>query len=139
LSQALSTSPGTKYDLSFAFNPGLNANPEQIFNTLGQFTGVNQGEFTVTWGGQVLLDLVGGAQAWTNYSFTGLDASGLSTLLMFSERQDNAYGGLDDVVVVAEPATDQGPTNSVPEPSSLALIGMAALAMRFASRRVRSS
>ncbi len=99
LSQSFATISGASYNLSFAFNPGPLAEPDQG-NTLVQIDG------------NTLVDIIGGAQGWSVYnaSFT---ATGPSTTLTFSGFQNPAWNGVDDVSVFAA---------AVPEPATWALM-----------------
>jgi hypothetical protein len=85
LSQILSTTPGTSYELSFAFNPGINVE---------QSGGLTQ----VFWGGALLDQFVGGAVGWGTHNYT-VFANSNATQLSFLGQQNPAFNGLDAVGV----------------------------------------
>lgn len=99
LSQNLPTAPGTTYDLTFwLMSQGGTANDFSVlWNGVTEFSQVNAGAF-----------------AYTQITISGLLATGSSTPLVFSARQDPAFWGLDDVSVQAA---------AVPEPTSILLLG----------------
>ena len=91
LSQTLTTVPGTAYEITFwqLFDGGL------------------PNEFSVSWGGTVLSDLVNhAATPYAQYTLRVV-APGPSTVLQFGSRDDPGFLRLDDVAVnsVAEPGT----------------------------------
>jgi alpha-tubulin suppressor-like RCC1 family protein len=87
LSQALATTPGQTYNLSFWLeNDGRTPN-----------------EFQLSWADQALLDQTNlSAFEWTKYHFQTV-ATSVSTVLKFGFRNDNGYFGLDDVRVLPQP------------------------------------
>ncbi|HEV3408700.1 MAG TPA: PEP-CTERM sorting domain-containing protein, partial [Chthoniobacterales bacterium] len=90
LSQVLSTTPGSLYDLSFWLQ---NSEPG----------GVNA--FEVFWNGASVLSLSSlPAQNYTNYAVSSLLATGSSTTLEFRYRHDDDFFRLDDISVVPEPS-----------------------------------
>ena len=111
LSQTLSTSPGGTYDLSFAFNPGMNVSSSGA-------------DTQIFWDGTMVADVGLGALGWTVFTIDNLLASSASTTLQFSGYQNPAYNGVDAVSVVA-----------VPEPLSIALLGMGLAAFGLSRRR----
>lgn len=92
LSQVLSTTAGSLYNLSFFL--------------ANDVTGTNA--FQVFWNGVSVLNLTSvGVQPYTSYSLTNLAATGTSTTLEFRYRHDTDFFRLDDVTanVVPEPST----------------------------------
>jgi hypothetical protein len=89
LSQTLTTTAGTKYSLSFLYNPGQGA------------VGTTS-ETKVYWDGTLIAgaDFVGGVKKWSTYSFTGLVGTGSDTLT-FEGFHEVAWNGLDNVSVTA--------------------------------------
>lgn len=105
LSQSLATNPGQTYEVDFF-----------LANTsLAGATTPNT--FTAAFGDPLLNLTDAGAFGYTEYQYW-VTATGTSTDLSFSFRQDPAYWVLDDVSVSA-----------VPEPSSLLLLGGGSLAL----------
>jgi hypothetical protein len=107
------------------------------FTTNGE--GVSN-ELDVLWDGTSVLDLgpggtlgvvqgSGGLHSYMQYTVSGLSGSGSDTL-SFLGRQDPGYDGLDDVSVVVATGT-----TSVPEPASIALVGIALAGLAFARRK----
>ena len=110
ISQSLNTSAATTFDVSF-----------WLRNNGGASNG-----FKVTFGNMTLLNLVDSAAfGYTQYTFTGVAATGGATTIAFGGYQVPSDFSLDDISVTA---------SAVPEPSTWlggALIGMAAcLGMR---------
>lgn len=106
LEQSLATEPGATYDLSFAFNPGNNANGTVTF---GPLTGRLNGDTQVLWDGNVVLDLAGGALGWQVFNLSGLVATSTSTILAFSGYQFPDANGLDQVSVTGATAPSAVP------------------------------
>ena len=106
ISQTLSTVAGAKYDISFWLRIDLGTAPNA---------------FEFNWdGGAAELSLVNApSQAYTRYDFS-LTASSASTTISFGALNAPSFTRLDDIVV--------NPSATVPEPASLALVGIAALA-----------
>ena len=109
ISQTLATVASQSYTLTFFYDAG-GTNADADSNTT---------ELDALWNGS----LVSGGQiidaapgTWAEYTFTGLIASGSSTVLEFTGRQDPEYLFLTDVSVTADSST-------APEPASLTLIG----------------
>jgi len=96
LQQSLITQPGATYDLSFAFNPGPDANSTVSFGPLAGRIG---GDTQVLWNGNIVLDLAGGDEGWQVFNASGLTATSNSTLLSFSGYQFSTENGLDEVSV----------------------------------------
>ena len=91
LSQTVTTVPGTAYEITYwqLFDAGM------------------PNEFSVSWAGTVLSDLVNhAATPYTQYTFHVV-APGSSTVLQFVSRDDPGFVRLDDVAVkpVPEPCT----------------------------------
>jgi hypothetical protein len=129
IQQSVATSVGTVYDLSFWV--GNQVNPGGIYgstSTVEIFVGgVSLGTFTNSGGAGT------STQNWQqfNLSFTAL---GTSTAIAFLNRDspnDNT-NGLDNVVLLAEGTP---PPPSVPEPSSLSLLGLSLAALVIARQR----
>lgn len=111
LSQTLATTPGATYQVDFWLRNN----------------GGTPSLFTLNWDGNQIYSLADSASfVWTSYSFQEV-ASTASTIITFGFRQDPDFFGLDNVSV-----TDITP---VPEPSTLALAGLAGVGMFFALRR----
>lgn len=108
ISQTLATTAGATYDVSFWL----------------RIDGGGNNHFAFNWdGGAIEEDLTNaGAQAYTQYTYTLL-ASSNSTSITFAVRNGPAFSRFDDVSVTLNSAPA-----SVPEPGSLALVGLAALA-----------
>jgi uncharacterized repeat protein (TIGR03803 family) len=86
LSQTLTTIPGSTYLVSLWLDS----------------TNVSSAnEFSVTWGGNVLMDQTNIPKiGWTNIQFF-VTATGNITVLQLGYRNDSTYFGLDDVIVVS--------------------------------------
>lgn len=127
LSQALTTSPGQSYTLSFALldEAGL---PADLFT-------VNFGAFATTITGDQAASPGSLPSGYTAFTFTtpGSDVSGASTTLSFEGLNDNAAWNLDDVAVTA--ATSGA---AVSEPSTWALL-LVAFAGLGAQRPLRTA
>ena len=118
ISQMLVTSPGASYDISFWLRVDGGQNPNNSF------------EFN--WdGGVAELSLSNTpTQAYTQYTYT-LTATTASTALSFGARNRPSFSRLDTIVVTELNAA------TVPEPTSLALVGIAALGAAASVRRTR--
>ncbi|MGZ4982921.1 MAG: hypothetical protein ACXWG7_08540 [Chthoniobacterales bacterium] len=89
LSQAITTTPGGTYSLSFALANDGNVPPN---------------EFDVYWNGVQISSITDAASfAYTIYSFNNLVATGSSTGLEFRYRNDEDFFRLDDVTVNVVP------------------------------------
>ncbi len=113
LSQTLSTTAGTKYTLSFEFNPGQLAN-------------LNPSHTVVYWDGTEVQDFAGGLKGWKSYTFTGLVGTGSDTLTFQAFDQHN-WNGIDNVFVGASGPV---PGAGVAGLAALALAGLYARARR---------
>ncbi len=116
LAQTLATTAGTPYTISFSLL-SEDALPGPAF-------------FRAFFGGQSVFDLSGQAPLdYTSYRFTGI-ATGATTELQFVTQNDLSFYDLDDVSVTLGATT-------IPEPTTVALIGGGLLALGAAARRRR--
>ncbi len=118
LQQTLTTVAGTTYDISFAVE--------------NQTPGSTSDSFVMSFGSDTLLTLDGTSLlpgGYVVYNFTDV-AAGPSTLLAFTERNDEGNWYLDDVSVNAE-------STAVPEPSPMAMFAtmLAAFGLMLGLRR----
>jgi hypothetical protein len=123
--QAVATSPGTRYTLSFwvgnVFNPGgIYGTTSTVNVRLGGISGTLLGAFTNS-------STTTGTQTWQQFT-TSFTATGSSTTLDFingDPRTDNT-NGLDNVVLLASGKS------VVPEPATLSLlmVGIIGLGLR---------
>lgn len=106
IQQTIATQIGAMLNISFVFQPD----------------GGSPSEFKVIFGGQTLLDLVNpGPSGFQTFNFTA-QATGASTALSFEFRDDPGFLFLDNVSVV-------------PEPGTLALLGLGFAGIGWAKRR----
>jgi hypothetical protein len=106
ISQNISTTAGSLYDLSFFLAQTGGANMPPIFNDP---KGANFNEFQVFWNGTMIFDSINVPfQPYSQSMFNGLMATGSSTELKFAFYNSPAYFYLDDVSVDAQ-------ANGVPE------------------------
>ena len=105
LSQTLTTSPGTSYDLSFFLYSDTLSDPGNV-------------ELQVLWNGTMVGDILGPNFGYQEYDVTGLNATGASTQLLFRGSNAPGFSGLDDVSVVI--STESGA--AVPEPATILLL-----------------
>lgn len=107
ISQSLSTVAGNKYVITFSLSTD----------------GGTPSDFSATFGGTTLTSLINpAASAFHTLTFV-VNATGANTLLSFNFRNDPGFTNLDAVSV------------SVPEPASLALLGIALGGLAFSRRR----
>jgi len=114
ISQSLATVAAQIYTLTFLYDAG-GAESEGSLAT----------ELDVLWNGSLVTGgqiIDAASNTWAEYTFTGLIASGSSTVLEFTGRQDPADIYLTDISVTAADST-------APEPASLTLIGGGLLGM----------
>ena len=113
LSQTFNDQAGAQYTISFWFAS----------------VGDNPSDFSVAWDGNTLLSFTNPntGSSWTQFT---LQAPGTGTdTLTFSFRDDPGYIALDNVSVTAQSG------GTVPEPSSILLLGSGVLAMAGVIRR----
>jgi hypothetical protein len=121
--QTIATVIGGSYDLSFWV--GEDGGPDS--------------EFTVFWNGLLVADVLNPANntlptpsrpGYVQYTFTGLGATGAATAFEIHGRQAPAGIYFDDVAVELSAA-------HVPEPGSLALLGIALAGLAATARRAK--
>jgi hypothetical protein len=122
LSQVLTTTPGTVYNLTFEFDTQNAPAPNEL---------------EVLWDGQDVLDLgpggtLGRIPSYSLYTVSRLVGTGSDTLT-FLARQDTGFDSLDNISVAAA-----GSITATPEPSTLLLIG-AITPLIAAKRRFRAA
>lgn len=117
LSQTISTIAGDQYTFSWYLASDSS----------------EENQFTATWNGSTVSSQSDiGVQGYTLYSFTET-ATSSSTTIAFSIYNNPGYFYLDDVSVTQNPIS----LFAVPEPSSLVLGGLGAIAVIAVSRRAR--
>jgi choice-of-anchor C domain-containing protein len=126
IEQAFSTTPGTKYQVTFdlAGNPTAGPDPKVLrVGAAGSFQ-----DFQFSTAGKSVTNMGWVSKSW---EFTAIDTS---TLLQFSGANSLAAGpALDNVSVIA---LSDPPTTSVPEPSSmLGLLSLGVLGIGSALKR----
>ena len=120
ISQTLTTSANQFYTLDFWLMSEVDANGFSAPNS-----------FDVSWGGVTVTSLSDApATGYLQYTFT-LQATSASTALSFSFRNDPAFWDLDSISVTET----ADPNGTVPEPGSLALVGLAGALAAVVRRR----
>ncbi len=108
LTQSVNTVAGALYTIEFDL---------QRFQT-----GADLDNFaSMSFGGVTLFQQTNVSADWTHYSFTGVVASGATSLLEFGNRNYWDFNQLDNVSVI-KTSPDNPPPSPVPEPSSAALL-----------------
>lgn len=116
LSQSINTSAGGTYELTFWL-------ASQAYSTPSN-------DFSVSWGGTTLMSGVNlPAFGYTLYDFTGLTATGASTILSFRFQNNPSYFALDDISV-ADP-------RGVPESHSAVVLSVLLCGLLFHALRRR--
>ena len=95
--------------------------------------GTSNVKFDVFFDGALVYSLVNTAIAWTHFEFNDLIATDASTELRFASRNDPSFTRLDNVNVIV---TNSG---SVPEPGSLALVGLALAGLGLTLRKAKQA
>ena len=120
IKQTLATSANQFYTVQFWLMSEADVNNTSTPNS-----------FDFTWGGNSVTSLLNAAASnYVQYSFT-LQAASASTELSFTFQNDPAFWDLDSISVVESANPDQ----TVPEPGSLALIGLAGALAGLVRRR----
>jgi hypothetical protein len=118
LEQALTTTALQSYTLTFLYDAGDNSgDPDDPTD--------NTAELDVYWNGSLVTSgqIIDATEStWISYSFTNLVATGASTELEFTGRQDPATLYLTDVCVASDGSCGSINGSGVPEPASLLLM-----------------
>lgn len=118
LSQTIATTAGDTYVVSWRL-----ASDGNVGN-----------EFAASWDGSRLVDQVDVPREGYQLFTETVVATGPSSTLMFSYRNDPGFFSMDDISVAEKPTSGSGPkVSSVPEPSGLLLLGLS-LAAPLAAR-----
>ncbi len=121
IKQTLTTSANQFYTVKFWLMSEADVNNTSIPNS-----------FDISWGGNSVTSLVdASAFGYSQYTFT-LQATSVSTDLSFTFQNDPAFWDLDSVSVTESANPDGG---TVPEPGSLALVGLAGALAGLLQRR----
>jgi hypothetical protein len=123
LSQSFDTIIGNTYTVSFAANGRTDRGSDYFIASIGTLNLLNKGSYNDV-GSGVVVDRIEG---WANYSTNFSATQTTSTLTFTTQNRDSAYGvGMISV-------------QSVPEPSTYALLGIGAIGMLMVLRKKKTA